>query len=229
MTELVLAFTLFVLLHSVPALPAIRARLIAAIGHRSYICTYSLVSIIILVWLFKAAIGVEYIELWEPAAWQAHVTLIAAPLGVFLVLAGLLSANPYSISFRTGETAPGAIVSVTRHPVLWGFLLWALGHLAPNGDVRSIVLFGGFAAFSIGGFFMLEKRARRRFGMEWASVTTTSSIIPLAAIIGGRAKPRCDPSLLIATLLTTVIVAWLLLAGGHAELVGADPLVMVRS
>jgi uncharacterized membrane protein len=228
-TELVLAFTLFILLHSVPALPAIRARLIAAIGHRAYICTYSLVSITILVWLFKAAIGVEYIELWEPAAWQVYVTLIAAPLGMFLVLAGLLSGNPYSISFRSGETTPGAIVSVTRHPVLWGFLLWALGHLAPNGDLRSVILFGGFAMFSIGGFVMLEKRARRKFGMDWRAVTATTSIIPFAASIHGVTRIRLDRPLLLAAILATIIVGWLLLAGGHAGLVGVDPLLMAVS
>lgn len=228
MSELVLAFTLFIVLHSVPALPAIRGRLIAAMGHRPYIVAYSLVSIVVLVWLFKAAIRVDYIELWEAAPWQALVTSIASPLGIFLVMAGLLSTNPYSISFRMEQTAPGAIVSVTRHPVLWGFLVWALGHLPPNGDLRSVILFGGFAAFSIGGFFMLEKRARRKFGMEWSSATRSTSIIPFAARIFGRARLRCDVPLVAAALLTSIIVAWLL-AGGHAWLVGVDPLAMARS
>lgn len=229
MTEVVLVFALFIVLHSIPALPAIRGRLIAATGHRAYIFSYSLVSTALLVWLFKAAVAVDYVELWAPAAWQAQITFIAGPLGIFLVIAGLLSINPLSISFRKGETAPGAIVSVTRHPVLWGFLVWALGHLPPNGDLRSVIVFGGFAIFSIAGLFMLEKRARRKLGMEWTSATQATSIIPFAAWILGRTRLRYDVPLVAAALFTCVTVAWLLLAGGHAGLVGVDPLAIALS
>jgi hypothetical protein len=36
-----------------------------------------------------------------------------------------------------------------RHPQLLGVLLWAAGHLAANGDVASLVLFGGLALWAI--------------------------------------------------------------------------------
>ena len=50
---------------------------------------------------------------------------------------------PAGQSRRSDPAAPLApIVTTTRHPVLWGFLIWAVAHLPPNGDVVSIVLFG---------------------------------------------------------------------------------------
>lgn len=36
-----------------------------------------------------------------------------------------------------------------RHPMLTGFALWALAHLAVNGDVPSFVLFGGLLAWAL--------------------------------------------------------------------------------
>jgi uncharacterized membrane protein len=70
------------------------------------------------------------------------VPLVLTTIGLCFLLAGLLSPNPASITPRQSELAPGAITTVTRHPVLWGFALWAGSHLVPNGDLRSRLLFG---------------------------------------------------------------------------------------
>lgn len=37
-----------------------------------------------------------------------------------------------------------------RHPQLTGFCLWAFAHLLVNGDIASIVLFGGLLAWGVG-------------------------------------------------------------------------------
>jgi uncharacterized membrane protein len=36
-----------------------------------------------------------------------------------------------------------------RHPQLTGFALWAFAHLLPNGDLPSLVLFGGLLAWAL--------------------------------------------------------------------------------
>ena len=36
-----------------------------------------------------------------------------------------------------------------RHPMLTGFLIWALSHLLVNGDAASVVLFGGLGVWAI--------------------------------------------------------------------------------
>ncbi len=228
MTELILAFALFLALHSIPARPAVRGKLISLLGHKAYIALYSVASVAVLAWLFHAALNTDYIELWAPAPWQAWITLVFAPMGIFLVLAGLFSPNPYSISFRRVGESEGAIVAVTRHPVLWGFLLWSLSHLAPNGDLRSLLVFGGFAVFSAGGFLLLERRARKRMGVQWAARSRRSSIIPFAILMNGKVKLRWDVPMTAASFLSFAIVAWLL-AGGHAQLFAADPLVLALS
>ncbi|MDK1377649.1 MULTISPECIES: NnrU family protein [unclassified Sinorhizobium] len=223
MREFLLAFAVFLALHMVPAMPKLRERLIQRLGRKSYFAGYSLLSILALVWVFHAALTLDFIPLWDAAPWQARVTFVLAPLGIFLVLAGLFSENPLSVSIFQGTGRMGAIVGITRHPVLWGFLIWAVGHVVPNGDLRSLVLFGGFALFAAGGFLMVERRARRRLGDKWPTAAAGTSIWPFAAILTGRTRFRLDPVLVLSAFATAAITFWLL-AGGHYVLFGADPL-----
>lgn len=41
------------------------------------------------------------------------------------------------------------VTAYTRHPMLWGFSLWAVAHLLVNGDTPSFVLFGGLLAWAL--------------------------------------------------------------------------------
>ena len=125
MTQFLLALVVFLALHMVPAIPALRARLVAWLGRRNYLLAYSLVSLLALGWLFHTALRLDYIPLWDAAPWQAWFPLVLTPLGFILLFAGLISPNPTSISLRKPDLAPGAITTITRHPVLWGFAFWA--------------------------------------------------------------------------------------------------------
>ncbi|MBJ3783144.1 NnrU family protein [Devosia sediminis] len=228
MIQFLLAVALFLALHSVPAIPAIRQRLVERLGRRLYLILYSLASILSLVWVFHAAFALDYVELWPPAPWQAWLTLALVPIALFLLIAGLLSPNPLSVSFRRGEATPGAVVSITRHPVLWGFILWAFGHVIANGDLRSLMLFGTLGLFAGLGIMMTEKRNRRRLGEEWDRAVAGTSILPFVAIATGRARLGVDRTMLLSLVLALIITVWLLM-GGHAALFSADPLALAAS
>ncbi|MCT4554728.1 MAG: NnrU family protein [Pelagimonas sp.] len=43
----------------------------------------------------------------------------------------------------------GALFYKMRHPMLTGFLVWALAHLLVNGDTPSFVLFGGLGLWAL--------------------------------------------------------------------------------
>lgn len=222
MFEFAAAFGLFLALHSIPAIPAVRSGIIRRTGRPLYFAVYSALSVIALVWVFSAAFALDYIPLWDFQPWHGVITFVLAPLGLFLVLAGLLSSNPLSVAvFSAGQ--PDAITTFTRHPVLWGFALWALGHIAANGDLRSILLFGGFAAFALGTVPMVEKRAKRRLGASWEETAAGTSTVPFAAIARGT-RPKIDRPVALAALAAIATTAWLLFGGGHAMLVGADPI-----
>lgn len=228
MTQFLVALVVFLALHLVPAIPALRAQLVARLGRRNYLLAYSLVSLLALAWLFRAALQLDYIPLWDPAPWQAWFPLVLTPLAFALLFAGLISPNPVSITLRKPDLVPGAITTITRHPVLWGFALWAGGHLVPNGDLRSLMLFGALLAFALLGMVITDRRARRRLGADWAPIADATSVLPFAALLTGRTRLRLDGALLASLLISAVLTAWLLL-GGHAVLFGADPLALVTA
>ncbi|MCF3641728.1 NnrU family protein [Rhizobium sp. TRM95111] len=222
MTGLATALLVFIALHSVPALPDVRARTVAMLGRRAYLSLYSLLSVLALVWIFHEAVNADHVELWAPGQWHAHVTFVMVPTGVFLVIAGLFSTNPLSITLRHSGP-PGAITHVTRHPVLVGFLLWATGHVFAKGDVRSLLLFGGLGLFSLAGIFVLDRRVRKQLGTEWNTLAAATSVIPFAAVLSARSKLTVDQALLFGLLASTAVTVWLL-AGEHRHLFSADPL-----
>lgn len=212
----------------IPAIPPLRARLVAAMGRRTYLLLYSLASVLALAWLFAATFMLDFLPLWDPAPWQAWVPLVLTPIGLVFLLAGLASPNPASITMRRPGGEPGAVTAITRHPVLWGFALWAGSHLVPNGDLRSLLLFGSLLAFALLGMVMGDRRARRALGEDWPAIARTTSLFPFAAILAGRTRMRLDAPLLISVLVAAILTVWLLL-GGHAALFGADPLTMAAA
>lgn len=224
MAHLFLAISVFLATHLVPSLPGVRAGLISAVGTRAYIAGYGLVSLITLIWVIVAMLQAPVVLLWAPTGWQAVVTIVLSPLALFLIITGAMSDNPLSLSCRKAADAkPAAIVSVTRHPIFWGAALWSASHIPPNGDTRSLLLFGTLSILAVSGFWLGDRRAKRRLGERWEEMAEHTSVIPFAAVLSRKTSLRLDRELLIAMALTAILTAWLL-AGGHAHLFGADPL-----
>ena len=44
-----------------------------------------------------------------------------------------------------------------RHPMLTAVVVWGLGHLLANGDIRSVILFGGMVAWAIVSLFTISR------------------------------------------------------------------------
>jgi len=195
MTELVLAVCAFVLSHAIPALKPVRTSLVAAVGERTYLALYSLVTIAVIVWLGWAYADAPYVEVWAYRPWTAWVPVVVMPFACVLVVAGLSAPNPLSISFAQGDFDPArpGIVAVTRHPLMWGLALWAVAHVVPNGDAASLVLFGLFAALSLAGPPSLDRKRRARLGeAEWDRLAAPTSNVPLVAMLSGRTHLHLD-------------------------------------
>jgi uncharacterized membrane protein len=218
MTSFLAFLAAFMLFHLVPAAPAISAHLVAAMGRGIYIAVYSLLSIVLLAWVVVAARQADDIIVWEPSRWQFLTPFVLMPFAIFLVLAGLLKSNPLSLSLRGGDEVP-AIAAITRHPGIWGLLLWALSHLLPNGRLIPIVLFGSMAALAALSFWRLDGEARTRMGEEsWSHWARHTSIVPFAAMLVGRSIAGAGRMLCIHALEATIIYVWFVF-DGHAWLI----------
>lgn len=192
MLEFIAALAAFLASHSIPARSAARALLAAHLGERGYLIGYSLLSLALLAWLLSAAARAPFLPLWDVAIWQyyAPITLM---LPAFLLLAGgAICPNPLSVSFsgRKFDPARPGIVAITRHPLLWAFALWAFAHVVPNGDLVSVIMFGGFGSFALLAMPIVDRRKRRALGTEWGALAQRTSLFPFAALLGGRARAR---------------------------------------
>lgn len=226
MIEFCLAIAAFVAAHVIPPSPGVRPRLVALLGRRAYLVGYSVLSLVLIVWLIDAARRAPYLPLWELQPWQAWVPAILMPLALWLTIAGLFEVNPLSVSLVAAPegATPGPASAVTRHPVLWGFLIWSLAHLVPNGDVVGLVMFGGMAGLSVAGMLALDRRNRRRLGVvDWRNLADRTSLLPFVALATGRARVHTRLRDVGFMTLAIAVYVWFLI-DGHVRLIGPDPL-----
>lgn len=222
MTEFFAAIAVFLALHSAPRATGLREVAIARIGRGPYVALYSAASLACLAWVVSASLRAPYVELWPHSAAAVWASAILMGPACWLWASGAARANPLSIAFRGGgapEAARGGALAWTRHPILWGFLLWALGHLVANGDVASAVLFGGSALFALAGMAIMDARARRSLGAErWARAAARP---PFRARVAALATPQALAEIVAAT----ALYAALLFA--HPALLGVAPLASI--
>ncbi len=226
MGEFLLSIGLFLAAHILPPATGMRKRAVSLFGERPYLIAYSLVSILLLVWMILAALRAPYLALWGQAAWQFWVPLVLMPFSIWLIIAGLFEPNPLSITLakRDEKFTTGLAGQVTRHPVLWGFFLWAASHIPANGDFVALVLFGGLSLLAAGGVFLVDRRARRRLGIEqWRILAAQAPVTPLLGLLSGRMKFRPAPKSLLWIALSLGFYLWTVLSA-HRQFLGSDPL-----
>jgi uncharacterized membrane protein len=188
-TEFAVAFAMFFLSHAVPVRPPVRPWLDARLGPGGFTLAYSALSLGVLAWLIGAAGRAPTVILWDWAPWQNHVVL-AAMVPVCLLL-GLALGRPNPFSFGGARNAAfdparAGIVRLTRHPLLLALAIWAAAHLAPNGDLAHVLLFGTFAAFAVVGGRLVDRRKARVLGAEGARLYLLSREAPVLAAFAGR-------------------------------------------
>jgi uncharacterized membrane protein len=106
--------------------------------------------------------------------------------------------------------------------VLWAAALWAFAHMVPNGDLAHVLLFGLFGTFSLLGILAIDAQKQRVLGAaEWRRLSHRTSLVPLAALVGGRWRPSLSKvNLLRLTAAIGLYVAFLAL---HQPVIGVSP------
>jgi uncharacterized membrane protein len=67
-----------------------------------------------------------------------------------------------------------------------GVALWAASHIVANGEVASVIFFGGFLVLAIIGPLNIDAKLRHRRPVAWQKLAQTTSIVPFVAILQGR-------------------------------------------
>ncbi len=150
--------------------------------------------------------------------------LLVMPVAFVLLACGLLVRNPTLVGaeglLKKEDPARG-VVRVTRHPIMWGIMLWAAAHMLARGEANALVFFGGFLALGLIGTLAMDQRKARTLGEDWARFAAVTSHVPFAAILAGRNRFVASEIGWIGPLAGLVLFAALFAA--HSWLFGARP------
>lgn len=177
--------------HFLLSWPPVRTRLVAVLGEKPFLGAYALVSVVFLAWAVMAYRGAPLVGMWDLGIAGGIVAAGLTPIALVLALVGLTTPNPTAVGGERVLDATQAvrgIVTITRHPFLWGVALWAVAHLAANGDAASAMLFGGMLILSLGGMLAIDQRRALRLGDAWRAFAAKTSLVPFAAAAAGRVK-----------------------------------------
>lgn len=184
MGMLVLATAAFLLTHFVPSTP-LRPKLVAALGENRYRGLYVLVAFATLGWMIWAFVHTAaQAPLWRPLL---HLPLVVMPFSLLLVVGGLVRMNPTAVGaerlLKEDEPAQG-MIRITRHPFMWGVILWSVAHILANADARATVFFGGFLVLAGLGTRLIDRRKSAL--PDWPRFAARTSNLPFLAIAQGR-------------------------------------------
>jgi uncharacterized membrane protein len=193
MSEFSLALLGFVLLHVGVSATGLRAVLVKTIGEGPFRGAFALASIALLaalIWTYAATRDAfDNPQLFASPAWGRHVTHALMLCSLLLVVPGFLTPGPTQAGFEGALNKPDPVKGihrVTRHPFLWGAILWGVAHLFSNGDRASVSLFGALALMVLVGVRSIDRKGAARNPEGWARYAAQTSNIPFAAILQGR-------------------------------------------
>lgn len=218
--SLALATLAFVGTHLLMSHP-LRDGLVARLGERGFMIAYSLVSVATLGWMILAWRAAE----GGPVVWRAFFypwwyVASALMLVASILLVGSFVRNPafpHPGAERREIPPPKGVFAITRHPMNWSFMLWALVHLAVGGTLRNLIVAAGILLLALVGSLGQDRKKQRLLGDNWRQWEQRTSFVPFGALIAGRASWRSAvPSWMV---LLGGLVLWLLVTRFHAPLV----------
>jgi len=228
MTMLMAAAAVFLGIHLLIAGTRVRDGIVGVIGENAYLALFSLASLAVIVWLalsysIAQASGDDPV-LWSTATAVRHMAIPIVLLAFLIGVPGLMMLNPTAVGMSgvaKKNDAVRGILRVTRHPFLWGVVIWSAFHLSANGDEASVILFGSLFALALFGTFSIDAKRRRALGPEWNGFAAKTSNVPFAAIFAGRnrfdAREYFDWRFFVAIAIFAIVLLF------HARVIGVSP------
>nr|WP_137677140.1 NnrU family protein [Parerythrobacter lutipelagi] len=199
MTSLIAASIAFVGTHFAMSHP-LRAPMVRAFGISGFLGVYSLVSAGCMAWMYFAFDAVDAgLALWGGFGDAVWIVASILTLLAMILFAGSLIGNP-ALPAPGAEAAaraePGGVFKVTRHPMMWGFALWALSHMIAAPTPRTLVVALAVLVLALVGAHLQDRKKAVLMGEAWREWESKTSYWPrwgklltvgLFPLIGGSA------------------------------------------
>lgn len=177
LAQVVVAMAAFVGTHLLMSHP-LRAGLVARLGEKGFLGLYSLVSFATLGWVIWAmrAVGPEPF-LWAAPDW-AWSAASAIMLVASILLVGSLIGNPALPGMPQGSGEPRGVFAITRHPMMWSFVLWSLAHALVWPQPSVLMLCAGIALLALVGAAGQDAKKSRLQPNFWPAWRARTAFVP---------------------------------------------------
>ena len=192
----------------------LRAPLVGGIGEGPFLGLYSLVAAVCLVWMvlaFRAAPSADLGGTTGEVGWIVSTVVTLPALVLFL---GSLWKNPALPNPGAAETVardPTGVFAVTRHPMMWGFALWALSHLVLWWSWRTMIVASAILLLALVGAHLQDRKKEALMGAAWNEWEARTSYWPRWARLFNAG----------VALWLIAVTAWLLVTWLHIPTGGA--------
>lgn len=169
MTALIIGMILFCAGHIVPRATGLRDQIIESIGELPYKGVYSVLVTLGFVLIVWGKANADFVHLYTPMPYFQHLAYLVMPFAFILLAAAYI---------------PNNIRRVVKNPMMTATKLWATVHLLMNGDLASVILFGGFLFFAVASVIMTK---RFSLGKEHQPVSLGLDVLTVFAGIAATA------------------------------------------
>ena len=184
----------------------LRAPLVKMFGTGGFMALYSVVSLAAIVWIYFAFKAAPTGDLGGSGE-IGWIIATALTLPAMILYAGSLMGNPALPSPKAEEQAraePKGVFTITRHPMMWGFALWATSHLVLWFSWRTTITAGSVLILALVGAHLQDRKKRAAMGEAWKEWEGRTSFWPR---LGGFASAGGLPWAL--GLVLFVFLSWL--------------------
>ncbi|MEP3051992.1 MAG: NnrU family protein [Erythrobacter sp.] len=177
--ELIAANAIFVGLHFLMS-RTLRKTMVGIFGEMGFQAVYSLVSLANLVWIYFAFTAAPSGDLPGSGeiGWIVATVLIIPSMVLY---AGSMAGNPALPTPAAEEQAraePRGVFTVTRHPMMWGFGIWALSHIVLFWSLRTMITAFAMGFLALVGAWVQDGKKRAQLGDAWAEWESKTSFWP---------------------------------------------------
>jgi uncharacterized membrane protein len=184
-----------------------RTRLVQNVGEAGFTGLYSVVALVTFGWLILAYEAIDVsVPFWIAPRWW-WITASGIMLFASILLVGSFVRNPAFPHPRGAKqaTRPATgVFAITRHPMNWAVILWALVHLSVWWSPRNIIVAVGLLILAVAGSIGQDRKKRSVIGRAWQDWEARTSFVPFAGLLSGRIKWR------------SAAPGWIAVAGGTA-------------
>ena len=179
LTSLIAASLAFVGTHFALSHP-LRTPLVGVLGAAGFAVLYSLVAAASMAWMVFAFVAAD--DTMRGGSGEIGwilATLLTLP--ALLLFLGSLKGNPALPApgaEKLVQREPSGVFAVTRHPMMWGFALWALSHIVLWWSLRTLVVALAILVLALFGARLQDRKKEALMGEAWKEWEAKTSYWP---------------------------------------------------